>query len=193
MNKSTLHFALSSLLVLPVLAMAQASAPAGSSTDAATSASSLQAADKKFVMDAAMGGMTEVELGKLASKNAAAPAVKDFGHHMVDDHSKANDELGSLAKNKGVTPPATLDATHQKVVDKLSKLNGAAFDRAFMSQMLTDHKKTIALFNKTSASAKDGDIKTFATKTLPTLRTHLQMAEQANKVAGSEKATASAG
>jgi len=174
MNRSKIYLAISSLLVVPVLAMAQA-------------ATTVPDTDKKFVMDAAMGGMTEVELGKLASKNASAPAVKDFGNHMVDDHSKANDELGNLAKSKGVTPPAALDSEHQKVVDKLSKLNGAAFDRAFMSQMLTDHKKTIALFNKTSVSAKDSDIKSFATKTLPTLKSHLQMAEQANKMAVAEK------
>jgi putative membrane protein len=145
----------------------------------------LQPSDKSFVMDAAMGGMTEVELGKLAQQNASNPAVKDFGTHMVDDHSKANDELAGIVKAKGVTPPADLDALHKQAVERLRAMKGDQFDKAFMSQMLTDHKKTIALFQKASTTAKDSDIKAFATKTLPTLHTHLQMAQQTNKAAHS--------
>jgi predicted outer membrane protein len=142
--------------------------------------------DKKFVNDAALGGMTEVALGKVSEKNAASPAVKNFGMHMVDDHSKANDELSQIASAKGMTPPSGLDAPHQKVVDHLSQLKGADFDRAFMSQMLTDHRKTIALFKQEAASAKDPQLKAFAQKTLPTLESHLQMAQQADKVATSK-------
>jgi putative membrane protein len=175
-------------LLIPVIAMAQAS---GASPSAGASA--LSAVDRSFVTAAAMGGMTEVEAGKLAAANASAPAVKDFGSHMVDDHTKANDELSGIVKSKGLTPPAALDPTHQKVVDRLQKLHGAAFDRAFMSQMLTDHKKTIALFEKASSSAKDADLKAFATKTTPTLKAHLKMAEQASKASTGGKGPSASG
>ena len=160
--------------------------PAGAQTATASAASAastrpVAAVDKSFTDNAAVGGLTEVKLGEVAGTNAQSQAVKDFGKHMVDDHSKANDELASLAKGKGLTPPSAPDAPHQKVVDKLSALKGRAFDNAYWKQMLDDHKKTIALFQKESASGKDPEIKAFATKTLPTLKQHLQMVQEGMK------------
>jgi len=151
----------------------------------AQNAAKVAGTDAKFVHDAALGGMTEVELGKAADKNAVSPQVKTFGKHMVDDHSKANDELAALAKSKGVDAPASLDAEHKKAVDKLSGMSGAAFDKAFMTQMVTDHKKTVALFEKAASGSKDPDIKAFASKTLPTLKEHLKMAEETRKSSAS--------
>lgn len=139
--------------------------------------SRLSAQDRKFIMEAAMGGMEEVELGRLATRKAASTDVKNFGQRMVDDHSKANDQLKSIASQKGVTLPATLPADKRQDLDKMSKLSGAAFDKMYMSHMVKDHKKDVSEFEKEASKASDSTLKNFAQQTLPTLREHLQMAQ----------------
>ena len=136
------------------------------------------ASDKTFVTKAAVGGMAEVELGKLAQQKAASDQVKQFGSHMVDDHTKVNDELKQIAGAKNVALPTSLDAKHQAAMAKLQKLSGASFDRAYMAEMQKDHKETIALFERESRSGKDADLKGFATKTLPNLKDHLKMVQE---------------
>src|SRR5206468_2676773 len=157
----------------PFAAMAQASA----------AGTSLSSVDQKFAMTAAMGGMAEVTLGKYAQNAAASGDVKQFGAHMVTDHTAAGDELAGIAKSKGLKLPEHLDAAHQKAVDKVEHAQGAGFDRAFMAQMLADHHAAIAAFKKEASSGKDADLKAFAQKTLPTLESHLKMAEGTSKVA----------
>ena len=132
--------------------------------------------DHDFLMDAAMGGMMEVELGRIAAQQGTSDAVKQFGQRMVDDHSKANEELMSLASTKGMTLPTALDEKHQKEVTKLSSMSGAEFDRAYGKMMLSDHNKDVSEFEKQSNKGTDPDLKAFAAKTLPTLQEHLQMA-----------------
>ena len=139
------------------------------------------AADDDFVKKAALGGMTEVESSKVAQSRAADAGVKQFADHMVQDHTKANAELKQVAGKDGVTAPDALDPSHQKAVDKLSAKSGAAFDKAYMAMMLSDHKKTIALFEKEAKSGKDPAVKAFASDTLPTLKQHLQMAQDTEK------------
>ncbi len=119
--------------------------------------------------------MTEVQLGQLAADKASAQDVKDFGSKMVADHGKANDELKSIAQTKGIQIPDKLDAKHQATVDKFSKLSGADFDKAYVSEMVTDHKKDNALFQKEASSGTDADIKAFAAKTDETVKMHLSM------------------
>src|SRR5450755_3390401 len=80
--------------------------------------------EKKFVKDALLGGMTEVELGKMAVEKASSDAVKQFGQKMIDDHSKANEELKQIASKENINAPDSLDSKHQSRVDKLSKLSG---------------------------------------------------------------------
>jgi putative membrane protein len=142
-----------------------------------TSASKLSSADSKFIKEAAVGGMEEVQLGQMAAQKATDPDVKNFGQKMVDDHSKANDQLKQLAAQKGVTVASTLPPSKQKDVDKLSKLSGAAFDKTYVSMMVMDHKKDVAEFKKESTKAKDSDLKSWASTTLPTLQDHLKMVE----------------
>jgi putative membrane protein len=134
--------------------------------------------DRQFMDKAAQGGMAEVELGQLAQQNGQSQNVKDFGKRMVDDHSKANDQLKQLASQKGVSLPTSLNSKDQATKDKLSKLQGAAFDKAYMKDMVMDHKKDVAEFQKASTSAKDPDLKSWAGQTLPTLQSHLQEAEK---------------
>ena len=146
----------------------------------AGSQTSVPAADAAFMKKAAIGGMAEVQLGQLAQQSGASAQVKEFGAQMVQDHSKANDELKQIAGAKGVALPTELDSKHMKVMDRLKKTSGAAFDRAYMSDMLADHKEDIGDFTKESGSGKDAEVKAFAAKTLPTLQSHLQMAQSAH-------------
>jgi putative membrane protein len=130
-----------------------------------------------FVKQAAQGGMTEVELGKVAQSKAQDPAVRKFAEDMVKDHSEANEELAALAKGKGLTVPSSLDAEHKAIVQKLSAKSGADFDAAYSKQMVEDHDKTLALFQGATKSS-DLDVAAFAKKTLPTLKEHRQMADK---------------
>src|SRR5689334_7277019 len=142
-----------------------------------TGMANLASQDRNFMMDAAMGGLEEVELGRVAAQKGTSDAVKQFGQRMVDDHSKANSELMSLASSKGITLPTALDEKHQKEVTKLSAMSGAEFDRAYSKLMLSDHNKDVSEFEKQSSKGTDPDLKAFAGKTLPTLQEHLQLAK----------------
>jgi len=156
---------------------------AGSSQDSSKSASNasgssqLSAADQTFVKKAAQGGMAEVELGKLATQKASSEDVKKFGQRMVDDHTKANDQLKQIAGNKGVTLPTDLNSKDQAMKERLSKLDGEKFDQAYMKNMVRDHTKDVSEFRKESTSGKDSDLKSFASQTLPTLEDHLKEAK----------------
>jgi len=142
---------------------------------AQTSNSNVSAADKKFVMAAAQGGMAEVKLGELATKNGASESVKKFGQKMVDDHSKANEELKQVVSKEGITLPTDIDAKSKATMNRLAKLHGAAFDAAYIKDMKADHQKDIAEFTKESNSGHDPDIKAFASKTLPVIKEHYSM------------------
>ena len=131
--------------------------------------------DEKFANAAAVGGMEEVQLGQLAAQKGATDEVRQFGQKMVDDHSKAGDDLKQVASGKGWTLPAALDAKAQADVQKLSALSGDKFDKEYVGMMLKDHKKDVAEFQKESTSGADADIKSFASRTLPVIQEHLQM------------------
>lgn len=146
--------------------------------------SSVNAADRTFIEKAAEGGMAEVQLGKLAADKATSPAVKDFGQRMVKDHSAANDKLKSVASSKSVSVPDSLNAKDKALYDRLSGLSGAAFDKAYMRAMIQDHKMDVAEFRKESKAAKDRDVRSFASTTLPTLEDHLNMAKQVGSDVG---------
>ena len=141
------------------------------------SADRMTSADNTFITKAAQGGMAEVALGKLAQTNASSDKVKQFGKRMVDDHTTAGYELSTIASKKGVTMPSGLDAKDQALKDKLSKLNGSDFDKAYMQDMVKDHRADVAEFKKEANSGQDADVKAFAAKTLPTLEDHLKNAE----------------
>src|SRR5665213_379141 len=136
---------------------------------------------KNFSQDAAAGGMMEVELGKIAEKNSATQSIKDFGKMMVDDHSKINDELKSLASKKNVALPSTVTSDQQKDIDKLSKETGKDFDKDYVSMMIDDHKKDIDAFKKAGDKIQDADYKDFIIKALPTLQKHLDAIEAIHK------------
>jgi putative membrane protein len=100
----------------------------------------VSARDKDFVRDAAIANMAEVELGRLATERGANPEVKKFGQMMIDDHTKAGDQLKSVASQHNIEVPNQLDDKHNKLRDKLSKLQGADFDREYMDAMVDGHE-----------------------------------------------------
>ena len=153
--------------------------PKGDTDQSASSKGSMMA-DHHFAMEAAEGGIMEVELGRIAAQKATNPDVKSFGQKMVDDHGKANDELKSIASSKNITLPdeTTVRTKHKAMIDRLEKLSGAAFDRAYMADMVRDHVKDVAAFEHQSKSGKDTELKAFASKTLPTLQEHLKLARE---------------
>jgi putative membrane protein len=145
----------------------------------APSGTPLTGFDKTFATNAAEGGMFEVEVGKLAKDKASDPAVKDFGQKLVDDHSAANDKLRQIATSHNLALPASLPADKQKELDKLAKLSGKAFDKAFVQMVgMKDHKHDIAQFEKASREAKADDLRAFAKDALPTLHQHLSTASK---------------
>ncbi len=157
-----------------VVALATASAWAADPGTEATGGK-LSRGDRGFVEKAAIGGMVEVEMGKLAQQKATDAQVKSFGAKMVTDHTKAGDELKRVASAKGVTPPSAIDKSHRDDIADLAKKSGADFDKAYVKAMVSDHKDDISLFEKTAKDGEDADLKSYASKTLPTLQEHRQM------------------
>lgn len=162
-------FVLSVVLIMTALvglSFAQQSKPA------------LDRQDSNFIKDAALDNQMEIQLGQLAARQGSSQEVKNFGQRMVNDHTKANQELMSIAQQKGISVPTTLDRDRQKKIDDLGKKSGADFDRAYMSDMAKNHRNDINKFEKEAKDGKDADLKSFASKTLPTLRQHEGMVAQ---------------
>ncbi len=131
--------------------------------------------DKKFMKNAAQGGMAEVQLGQLAVQNAASADVKAFGQRMVDDHTKANDQLKQVAAGMSYTLPDSISSGDKAEAAKLAKMTGAGFDKAYVDYMVKDHKADVKEFEREAAHGT-GSVKAFASSTLPTLQEHLKMA-----------------
>src|SRR5262245_19167477 len=177
MRNSMTGIALAGLLIaVPAVALAQA--PARQDTAKESKSAKLPRADEKFLKNAAEGSLAEVKLGKLAEQRAASDGVKQFGKRMATDHQKAYDELKQLASQKGVMMPTALDRTNQALYDRLATLSVAAFDRAYMTEMVKDHDRDVKEFQKEASSAKDPDLKSWASTTLSTLKEHQEQATQ---------------
>ncbi|HEX8178573.1 MAG TPA: DUF4142 domain-containing protein [Pyrinomonadaceae bacterium] len=128
-----------------------------------------------FMMEAAQGGLAEVQMGQLAVSRGTNPAVKQFGQQMVDDHSKANSELMQLAARKSMQLPTSVSDEQKEMMGKLAKLSGADFDKAYVDAMVEDHEHDVKDFQAQAGQGNDADVKAFAVKTLPTLQHHLEM------------------
>lgn len=136
-----------------------------------------QQSDEDFVKEAASGGLMEVELGRYAQQNATNPRVKNFGAMMVKDHSKANEELRTLAASKNITLPAAMMDKHQNKVNDLQKKDKTEFDKDYMKEMVDDHEKDVDNFQKMAEKGKDPDLKAFAAKTVSILLMHQDSAK----------------
>jgi putative membrane protein len=162
----------------------QMSIPADAQADAKGSA-------KMFLTHAAQDSEAEVELGKLAQEKAADAKVKEFAARMQTDHTKSGAEVRALGAKKGVTLPTGL-GPHAAMKTRLEKLQGASFDQAYMKGMVDDHTKAVREF-ETASKSSDPDVKAFATKTLPTLREHLRLAQEIAKGVSGTGAAGAAG
>ena len=133
--------------------------------------------DSEFLVSAAEVDLKEIELGKLAQKSANAD-VKALGAMMVAEHTKSSAELKTLAASKNISLPMALTDDGKDAYNKLNEKKASDFDKAYADKMVEGHKKTIEKFEEYVRDGKDADIKAWADKTLPVLRTHLQHSEQ---------------
>jgi putative membrane protein len=140
----------------------------------------LSSTDRDFVQKSASGGMAEVQTAQLAQQRASSQQVKQFADRMITDHTQANTELQQIAEQENVTQPSQPTGKDTAAAKKLSGLNGAAFDKAYAQDELSDHQQDVALFRKEASSGQDPALKSFAQKTLPILQQHLQMAQALN-------------
>jgi putative membrane protein len=170
------------LLALPLSVFAQTPAAPDSSTEASGSVgmAKLSMQDTHFIKVAAIAGMAEVNDGTLA-ENMGDGTVKHIGARMVSDHTKVNEQLMSIAKEKGVALPMQVDAQHAAVSAKLKSLSGASFDKYYLATELQGHEQTIAAFKAEASTGSDPDLIAFANATLPTLEMHLSMIQAAMK------------
>jgi putative membrane protein len=169
-------------LIAAPASFAQSGQPHAASQPAANSAAkdALNQEDKTFVKEAAIGGMAEVQLSKVAQKSENAD-VKSFADRMVKDHTAANEQLAAIAKGLGVDMPSKLDSEHERMRDKLQTLHGKAFDEQYMRDMVEDHNKAVNLFQQEAKAGRNSELKQFAQKTLPTLEEHQKMAVELSR------------
>jgi putative membrane protein len=154
---------------------------ADDAADAGKSSGHMAINDAEFIRKAAQGGMTEVKLGELAALKGKRDAVKKFGQRMITDHTKITDTLKSLALLNGITLQDQLDAAHAGVVDRISTLEGDQFDKAYIDEMVKEHKEDLGEFREEAKTANDQDLKALVAKTILIIKLHLQHIE---KVAG---------
>lgn len=152
----------------------------GSNASGMSGSSMLSSGDRKFIMEAAQGGMAEVELGKLAQQKSTNDEVKRLAGMIVEGHEKANAELMQIASQKGVTPPAELTGKHRSMKTRMEGMSAEQFDRAYLQGQLSDHRKTISLFQREINSGRDAEVKAFASKYLPDIQGHTQEIEKVN-------------
>ena len=139
---------------------------------------------RKFVKEAAEGSATASALGKLAQEKGSSDAVKQFGKRMVNDHSKATEELKQAAEMAKIPVSSETPNKVKKAQDKLLRLSGAEFDRAYAKMMVSDHKEDVKAFERQARDGGVSPVKNFAAKTLPTLQEHLRLAEELHASAG---------
>lgn len=141
------------------------------------------AADRKaeaFVKEAMQGNMAEVEMGKLAQQNGQSDAVKQYGKMLETDHGAAEQKLSSVASQLGVQAPSEPSKKQKADHDKMAKMTGEKFDRAFAKHMVKDHKKDIKDYEK-AAKSKEQAVSSYASDTLPVLKKHLDQAQSLEK------------
>jgi putative membrane protein len=167
-------------IIAGVAVLAMSAAPAFARARAQNTTAT-HTTDQTFVTKAGHANMAEIEFGRLAETKASSAEVKAFGKRMIEDHQKALDNLKTVAQKENITLPTTLDPKDQALKDRLGKLSGQAFDRAYMTAMVKDHQEDVAQFRAESRNAKKADIKEYASSTLPTLEGHLKLAESTDK------------
>jgi putative membrane protein len=161
---------------------ADASGHAGTKVAAKTADVKVSRSDANFMRDIAYANLSEIAAAKLAQSKSQNDQVKSFAQKMMDDHTKAQDELNQLAQSKDVTLPTEPDAKHKAEAKVLEKMAPDKFDAMYTKEAgLNDHRKAHKLLEKVSKKAKDPDLKAYAEKTLGPVDDHLKMAQQMPK------------
>ena len=151
----------------------------GATTQTTVTTATLDDEDAEFYQKASEGALFEVQLGKLAMQKATNPKVKELASQIVTDHTKGKNELDAYGKSKNLANVMKLGAEKQAKYDKFAAMTGADFDKAYADFMVEDHKEDIEKFEEQAKEGKDAELKALAEKTLPTLKHHLMMAEEA--------------
>jgi putative membrane protein len=134
--------------------------------------------DAMFMRHAAAASLAEIQAGRIALDKSSSAQVKQLAQRIIDDHTKANEQLTSIAGRKQVTLPTEPMPMQKQEAARLQSLSGNSFDQAYARAMVQDHRDAIKMFGMESHSGMDSDLKQFASMTLPALKQHLQMAEQ---------------
>jgi putative membrane protein len=134
-------------------------------------------AEQHFLIEAMQGDMAEVQMGKLAQQKGQSEDVKQLGQMLEQDHSQHLQQAQQEAQQLGITPPQQVNAKQKANYERMSKLNGAQFDKQFTKHEVADHKKDIAEYQKQAKSK--GPLAQFAEQTVPVLQKHLQTAQAA--------------
>jgi putative membrane protein len=134
--------------------------------------------DKLFVRQAAIGGRAEVELSKLAQKKATDPSVREFADHMVEVHSRSNQQLLKLGRGMQSELPKDLDPEHQRVRGELDKAQGQTFDLAYIAAQIQDHQRTANLLQWHISTGQNEALRKYSMQTLPEVMSHLEQAQQ---------------
>ena len=137
--------------------------------------------DRQFARDAAITGLSNVELGKLAAEKASSEDVRQFAKQLMDDQTKTNDRLKQVASQQNISIPDALDSKHQSLIDKVAKLSGPEFDKAFLKQQLKEQEAQVRDFSDEAQRGTDPNVKTFAAGVLPNLQQQLEAAKNLNK------------
>jgi putative membrane protein len=147
-----------------------------------SSGAKVSKADERLMMQLAQANIAEINAGKLAEQKSSNDQVKSFAKKMVDDHTKALDDLKQLATSKGVTLPTDPDRQQMAMENKLSALSGGKFDAQYVDQSGSRaHKDTHRLLQRVSSRAADADLKAYANKIMPTVESHQQLAKETSK------------
>lgn len=189
-----------SLLTAASLIALLAAAPAWAqnTSNSGSNSQSLSSQDKTFLTKAASGSRAEVQLGRLAERKAANPAVKEFGRWMATDHRLANKRLMAIGRTLGQPVQPRLSQKDAALKDRLQGLSGTQFDRQYMQAMVQDHRKDIEAFQQEEQNGQARPLKAFARNMLPVLKQHLKEAQQLSSGgmamgAGSHSATSGSG
>lgn len=148
------------------------------------------AADTAFIRAAAGGDLLEVRLGSLARSRAADPAVKAFASRMATDHGSMREQWAALLRDNDLPAVSALGPAQEEAVTRLARLSGASFDRAYLADMIRNHERDVALFQRQSSSAQSSEVRRLAADALPTLREHLDLAREVSSRIGGSPAVA---
>jgi putative membrane protein len=136
----------------------------------------------RFLEEANIINRTEIEMGRLANERGQSASERKLGKRTVHDHTLLENKLKALATSKDIVLSKQVDIKHQNMIDKLAAYSGAAFDRCYVAEQVTDHQTAIALFQQAAAENQNRSVRDFAANSIPFLQQHLQLAEKDSKI-----------